>query len=266
MNLIKKNKVDKDGFIKDLASGINRFFISKYGEIDPELIAIENEITYCYGDYGNYFDGRIEFCDSSFHIFINTKGYSNNYRSKFTFAHELGHFYIPEHANALVNGDSPNHSSYTGFKSKKFIERQADYFAANLLMPENQILSIYRNWRKFSFEIITELQNKFQVSILASLYRIFILDLHPLIIVMSKNGKVIKKPMRNKDFFHKFYEPVDLPKESPAYTFFKHGIKSNQTKELWTLDWFDTDKIQKMYEHCVFYERQNIVYSILWTD
>jgi len=133
-------------------------------------------------------------------------------------------------------------------------------------MPINKVLSIYRKWRKFSFDIIFEIHDKFQVSILAALFRIFILNLHPLIIIKSKDGIIQGKPLRNKDFFFALNSKTDLPKESVAFDFFNTQTKYQRTKEMWTLDWFNTDKIQKMYEHCIYYEKQNIVYSILWMD
>src|SRR5665811_266692 len=102
---VKRNKnsgVDDDGFIGELAEGISKYFIKKYGEVDPELIAVENGITFSYGNYGDCFDGMLEFSKEKFHIYLNDYGFAKNERTRFTFAHEIGHFYICEHANALI--------------------------------------------------------------------------------------------------------------------------------------------------------------------
>lgn len=262
----KINGVDDDGFIAELAEGISKYFIKKYGEIDPEVIAVENGISFSYGDYGDCFDGMLEFKNGRFHIYINNYGFPKSDRTKFTFAHEIGHFYISEHASALINGQAPAHSSFTGFKSDNIIERQADHFAANLLMPKNLLLRVYRRKRKFEFETILEIKKKFGVSQLAALYRVFILDLHPLLIVKSKNGKVLGYPMRNEGFYFKLNSNEKLPEDSLAYKYFKNNLKSNITKKLWAMDWFDVDNNKEVFEHCIYYDSLNTVYSIIWTE
>ncbi|HEY0329907.1 MAG TPA: ImmA/IrrE family metallo-endopeptidase [Rhodopseudomonas sp.] len=53
---------------------------------------------------------------------------------KFSIAHELGHYCIDGHSDALLaNGV---HCSHAGFRSSDPFEQEADYFAAALLMPE----------------------------------------------------------------------------------------------------------------------------------
>lgn len=67
-------------------------------------------------------------------------GYATHIRSEgfinFTVAHELGHYFLPGHAEELFpNGDGV-HQSKSGFVSSLPIEREADAFAASFLMPE----------------------------------------------------------------------------------------------------------------------------------
>ena len=72
--------------------------------------------------------------------------------SVLTFVHELGHFLIDEHRNALMLGLSPSHPSFTNFSSDNEVELEADFFASSLLIPKSRLLKdLYR--RKFSFEI-----------------------------------------------------------------------------------------------------------------
>lgn len=50
-------------------------------------------------------------------------------------AHELGHYYIPGHIDAVLrHGDV--HESHAGFSSDDPYELEADHFAAELLMPD----------------------------------------------------------------------------------------------------------------------------------
>lgn len=55
---------------------------------------------------------------------------------RFTVAHELGHFFLPGHPQLLFPNGDGIHQSKSGFISQEREERQADQFAAALLMPE----------------------------------------------------------------------------------------------------------------------------------
>lgn len=61
---------------------------------------------------------------------IDNPGFQN-----FSVAHELGHYYMPGHIDAVLrHGDV--HESHAGFSSDDRYELEADYFAAELLMPD----------------------------------------------------------------------------------------------------------------------------------
>ena len=55
---------------------------------------------------------------------------------RFSVAHELGHLHIPGHAEALLPAGHATHESRAGYRSDSRYEREADEFAANLLMPK----------------------------------------------------------------------------------------------------------------------------------
>jgi hypothetical protein len=66
------------------------------------------------GYYQEAFDGMLEWRDGVFHIYCNlsTVENSTSVRARFTLAHELGHFFIDEHRNALASGRVPAHPSF----------------------------------------------------------------------------------------------------------------------------------------------------------
>ena len=53
---------------------------------------------------------------------------------KFSVAHELGHYFLPGHIDAVF-ADGDIHESHAGFTSGARYEMEADHFAASLLMP-----------------------------------------------------------------------------------------------------------------------------------
>ena len=52
---------------------------------------------------------------------------------RFSIAHEIGHYRLPGHVEAIMKADQ--HQSRAGFQSTDEYEREADHFAATLLMP-----------------------------------------------------------------------------------------------------------------------------------
>lgn len=62
---------------------------------------------------------------------IDSEGFQN-----FSIAHELGHYWLEGHPDHIFQ-DGNEHVSYAGFNSTDPIEREADYFAACLLMPKS---------------------------------------------------------------------------------------------------------------------------------
>lgn len=66
--------------------------------------------------------------------------YSNRFSSegfkRFTVAHELGHYFLEGHVQALFGSGQQFHQSESGFTSDDKYEREADSFSAGLLMPK----------------------------------------------------------------------------------------------------------------------------------
>ena len=62
---------------------------------------------------------------------------------RFSVAHELGHYFLPGHIDAVL-ADGPMHQSHSGFVSQDPYEREADHFAAALLMPKHLFLPAMR--------------------------------------------------------------------------------------------------------------------------
>src|SRR5262249_49729526 len=107
--------------------------------VQPETVVNANRLTMSFGHYGDAFDGMLEWRRGRFHIYCNLQRVEreDSGRARFTLGHELGHFYIDEHRNALAAGKSPAHPSQCEYKSRNLVEQEADFFASRLLMPEN---------------------------------------------------------------------------------------------------------------------------------
>ncbi len=147
--------------------------------IDPLKVAnTEKESLRTGGcDLGRRYDGKLEYVPSRdlFLLYYNTKydigmlDGSHHPRTRFSIAHELGHFFIDHHHRSLRRGARP-HRSVNEYQSHRQVEREADAFAASLLMP-SAFASEMVNRSQLSFERIDELAEHFATSIISTAIR-----------------------------------------------------------------------------------------------
>ena len=254
--------------LSELAESIAGFYCPN-GIIAPENIADKIGITYCHGDYGNAFDGLIEQESGHFHIYINIRNYAaNSARSRFTFAHELGHYFIDEHRQALLNGKTPSHPSFTNFASKNPVEFEADFFASSLLLPESRIKKDCFK-KPFNFKLIEELKMKYQTSITATVLKLMTIDKHPIMLVCSIAGK-IKWFRYSHDFPYKWLKKPwsTVPKYTLAGVYFSKKEKFDEELPVTANEWFenvwDRDIDRPFFEKCIYSDKNNFVLSIIW--
>src|SRR4051812_9187301 len=90
--------------------------------VDPFYIAQQEKIALLPGDYDGCFDGRIEFrgrgAGGRFILYYAQPqaGSRPAGRVRFSVAHELAHFYLPQHRAYLLSGVW--HGSHAGFVSE----------------------------------------------------------------------------------------------------------------------------------------------------
>ena len=239
------------------------------GMIMPEIIATQSGITYNYGEYGTYFDGVLEHDAGEFHNYLNKQNilYQDNTRLRFSFAHELGHFFIDEHRNALKKGKSL-HKSYHRLLPKNIIEYEADCFASNLLMPPKRFLQFVHK-RKFDFSVIESLSKEFGTSLSATLFKFVEIGNYPIMVVYSENNK-IKYHWCSHDFPYKYFKEHSskkLPPLTVAGDYFINGITCEDAEIVNANDWFSSyEDIRgvKLFEKCIYPTYNNVVISIIW--
>jgi Zn-dependent peptidase ImmA (M78 family) len=258
---------------KEELSNLAEFIADKYcfdNLVNPEIIAKKNNITFSYGNYEDFFDGLIEYFEKRFHIYINIDRlkHSHTLRSRFTFAHELGHFFIDEHRNALSTGSAPAHSSFTNFSSENYVEWEADYFASSLLLPKSRFQKDCFK-KKFSFLLLDTLSKKYQTSLTSTAIKFADIGNHPILIIFGENNKV-KWQWNSEDFPFKnlLHDKYKIPENTVIGEYFNLGKNIKKTQPVWAMDWFrntsKNDSVRQFYEHCIPYQNQAL--SIIWED
>jgi hypothetical protein len=137
--------------------------------IDPLALIKDEPIVAIGSNYGEAFDGRIEWRGDHFNLYYNTRhGNEKDRRVRFSISHEIGHAAIPWHVEALMQS-LKSHSSSSEYVSDNKVEREADEFAASLLMPRLLFKSVSR--KVPDLRTLIPASEKFQTSLLSTVVR-----------------------------------------------------------------------------------------------
>ena len=147
---------------------------------------------------------------------IESNGFQN-----FSVAHELGHYFLPGHIDAVLSNGGI-HKSHAGFASGDRYEMEADHFAATLLMPR-ALFTKAMSTAGDGLEAIVKLAELCGTSLTATAIRYTRCTHNPVAIVISTGNKISYCFM--SDAF-KEVEGLDwirkgelLPKVSATYEF-----------------------------------------------
>lgn len=114
---------------------------------------------------------------------IDNKGFQN-----FCIAHELGHYWLEGHPEHIFR-NSTEHMSRAGFGSSDQIEREADYFAACLLMPSSMCKPLI-NKSVDGMAAVRTLVNTCETSLVAAALRYVEIGHAPSGVIVCNNGRV----------------------------------------------------------------------------
>jgi Zn-dependent peptidase ImmA (M78 family) len=255
--------------IKQLAE----YMALQYDEkITPlEKIILDEKLRVFYDCYENAFDGMTIYDNGNFYIHLNIdRGNQNNSgKGRFTLAHELGHYFIDAHRIGLKKGLLGAHPSETNKAQYTTIEREADYFASCLLMPEARFCKDIAG-KKFNAGIIDLLKTEYRVSRTACALRFADIGNYPLLVVYAENN-TIKWSYSSEDFPFKWLINDNIvPRNTVMGDYFNnnHIEELFKTEQVWAIDCFknvkDEDQQRKFYEHCITHK--NSALSLFWED
>ncbi len=256
--------------IKKIAEYIALQFEEKITPL--ERIVEDENLDVFYDNYeSNTFDGMTIFDKGHFYIHLNLDNgnRADKERGRFTLAHELGHYFIDTHRIGLKNGLLEPHPSHTNKSNFFSIEREADYFASCLLMPEERFRKDIGN-KKFGIEVIDFLRTEYKVSRTACALRFADIGNYPLLVVFAENNKV-KWAYSSEDFpFKVLINDNIVPQNTVMGDYFKNNKDADifKTEQVWAIDCFkyvrDEDLQRKFYEHCITHK--NSALSLFWED
>lgn len=184
--------------------------------------------------------------------------------SRFTIAHELGHYLYRKHNDLLENDTIV---IYEDKRSNLKEERFVNEFAAELLMPEKIYKDFIEN-KSPNIQTFQEISERFNVSIPAAAVRYTAIGKEPIAVIFSKDG-IINWRVISRKFslnFLRLYQPI------PVNSCAGYLLESNQNYALIKVSpevWFYEDiKLSKnrnsiFYEECLRLDGGNSFLSII---
>ena len=176
--------------------------------IDPKLIAKKaNILVEPNPDYEEGVSGMLLRVGENYCIvyatYLGNQGFEN-----FSIAHELGHYFLDGHPEVIFQ-NSNIHKSVANFVSDNEIERQADIFAASLLMPENLFKDHLTEYEK-GMRCIEAMAKLCNTSLTATAIRYAELTDAKVIVLVSTNGIIDYCRISNAVFDLK---DIEIPKK-----------------------------------------------------
>lgn len=234
----------------DTAEEILRFARQRKAPIDPLKIAAEeiDQLRVVGDDFRKAFDGQLEYHPKKkrFLLFYNNKydhglpAGEHHPRTRFSIAHELGHFYLERHNQFLRRGGR-KHGSKGEFSNDYITEREADSFAARLLMPSNLIEPMV-NEAELSLEYIEEIAGTFKTSMLSTARRSVAVSDFPCAVVGIRNGLIAWVCRPNSLIKYGFYPPsrghFTSKTAQEQWQNFSMGIAQRHTAPVYARQWF----------------------------
>jgi Zn-dependent peptidase ImmA (M78 family) len=203
--------------------------------------------------------------------------YSNRFANegfkRFNVGHELGHYFMPGHMNALLGEGQDFHQSSAGFTSEDKYEREADSFAASLLMPK---LLFKAECGKIGqgLEAIEALAELCLTSLTATAIRYAKLCDEPVAVVCSKGDKVqfafMSPSLQNYRDITWIRKGSGLPAGTGTANFNKDGenvLKAKRVAATTSLDtWFHGGGAVELNEDVIGLGEYGKTLTVLWAD
>lgn len=188
-------------------------------------------------------------------------------RKNFTKAHEIGHFVLPGHDQASVACTASEVGNWTDPSGGKELERDANEFAAELLMP-SELIQIITRGASPSLAVIDKIAREFGVSLSAAAWRYCDVVGGKCAVVWSTDG-AIQWAKRSAGF--SYFLAKDRPVEEGTFAaacFRGERVPSSPravSSSLWTTS-RNVDSATRMLEQSRALPSYRSVISLLWID
>ena len=241
--------------------------------IDPFEIARQQEIECQEMTVSNGISGVLMRIGDSFTIGYNTCVQNRGF-NHFTIAHELGHYFLPDHPDKLFPFGDGKHESQAGFSSNDEWEKQADFFASALLMPSDLFQEALLEAEE-GLPAVEYMARLCQTSLTATAIRYAAVTDCSCVVILSDGKKILysgsSEPIQNiVPKSNLWLRDSIVPPRSYTADYGKKAslIKTNERKEGYCLlsDWIDDAPDIEMKEDAVGLGSYGRVLTLLFSE
>lgn len=232
---------------------IAELYISDPKDLDVEAIAIDAGITIEYRDLVG--------CEATLagykgRAIASVKPSSVRGRERFSIGHELGHWKMHRGQSFRCRVEEVD----VNILANRVIERDADQFAAHLLMPGPLFNPAVKSIGQPSFREIEKLAADFQTSTLATSLRLVNVDTLPVVLACySKTGKRWGIPAAHVP--RRWFLKNELDPDSFAYDLLAQGKEIAGLRKQSGEVWFQNSDAEdhELFEHCIPYRNGDVL-------
>lgn len=207
-----------------------------------------------------------------FGIFYSDSFSSDGFR-RFTIAHELGHYFLDGHFEHIFAEGNVRHQSNSEFTSDDRCEREADAFAAALLMPRTLFKAACAR-TKPGLEAVEVLAGQCGTSLTATAIRYAVLSDDPIAVVCSKDNRVqfafMSDSLAERQGLTWIKKNSGIPEGTATTTFNKdpkNVAKARRVTSSSTMDaWFDCGGSLEVVEQVVGLGSYGRTLTVLWGE
>ena len=189
----------------------------------------------------------------------------------FSVGHELGHYFLPGHAEAVIIGETGSHASRAGYSSGDKYEAEADRFAAGFLMPRHLFLPALER-SGIGLSAIDNLAALCKTSLHATAIRYAQCSRDPVAIIIS-HGSIIdhcfmSEALKNVDGIDWLKKQEGVPRNTTTFAFNQiptnvlHGNRIEETSNL--QHWFGGQRSIEISEDVVGLGRYGKTLTVLY--
>lgn len=212
---------------------INELSISNPYEIDVEAIAYDRGIEVIYE--------KLKGCEATLvgygeRAIATVNPSSSRGRQRFSVSHEIGHWLLHRGKSFRCRTDEVE----LNYTSDNRLEKEADEFASNLLMPRSIFLPAIRSTKQLGLSDLQIVANDFQVSLQAIALRLTAIDTLPIIVACYSSNKLLwcrKAPHVPNRWWLKSL----LDEDSFAFDVLRSGKASTRPRRQSADAWFEND-------------------------
>lgn len=197
---------------------------------------------------------------------LQNEGFQN-----FSVAHELGHYFLPGHVEAVIQGEQGMHTSRAGFNSGDRYEAEADRFAAGLLMPRHLFFpSIEKAGNGLA--AMERLADLCRTSLHATAIRYTQCTRDPIAIIVSRGGIIdhcfMSEALKQLDGIDWLKKREGVPRNTATFAFnqaptnVEHGVRLEETSNL--QHWFGGKRRIEISEDVVGLGRYGKTLTVLY--